>query len=292
MKQKSQLAKVGLFGIGLAAYWQQFQGLKPRLESYQKMVNRRLGRFCEVVDAGLVDSAPKAVAAGECFARGSVELIVCYVGTYATSSQVLPIVQKARAPVLLLNLQPLSALDYAKTDTGEWLANCCACCVPEIACAFVRSRIEFQVVTGVLGLERGRFGEAPPNHPDSLRAWREIHEWVQAVSVVSQLKHSRIGFLGHTYPGMLDLYSDFTQHSAQLGTHIEVLEMCDLARRLPGKNAPEVKAKQQETKKIFAISQDSPADPLARAPAPKQMNWACRVAVAWISSPQILTCRA
>ena len=56
---------------------------------------------------------------------------------------------------------------------------------------------------------------------------------MRAASAVSRLKRSRIGFLGHTYPGMLDMYSDFTQHTAQLGTHIEVLEMCDLAERLP-----------------------------------------------------------
>jgi L-arabinose isomerase len=277
---RTQFARVGLFGIGLAAYWPQFKKLKPRLESYQKIVSGRLGQFCQVVDAGLVDSGPGAVAAGDLFARQSVELVVCYVGTYATSSQVLPVIQMARAPVLILNLQPASALNYVKADTGEWLANCCACCVPEIACAFARSRIEFQVVTGVLGVARGRFGETPPSHPDSQRAWREIQEWVRASSVVSRLKRSRIGFLGHTYPGMLDLYSDFTQHAAQLSTHIEVLEMCDLAKRLPGENAPEVRAKRQETNKVFAISTDSPSDPLARAPAPRQMNWACRVAVA------------
>ena len=101
--------------------------------------------------------------------------------------------------------------------------------MPEIACAFARSRIDFHVVTGVLGVERGRFREAPPSHPDSQRAWQEIEDWVRAASVVSRLKRSRIGFLGQTYPGMLDMYSDFTQHTAQLGTHIEVLEMCDLA---------------------------------------------------------------
>ena len=114
-------------------------------------------QFCDVVDAGLVDSAPGAAAAGDLFVRERVELVVCYVATYATSSQVLPAVQRANAPVLILNLQPVSALDYPKTDTGEWLANCCSCCVPEIACAFARSRIDFHVVTGVLGIERGRF---------------------------------------------------------------------------------------------------------------------------------------
>ena len=39
-----------------------------------------------------------------------------------------------------------------------------------------------------------------------------------------------MGFLGHTYPGMLDMYSDFTMITAQTGMHVEVLEMCDLAQ--------------------------------------------------------------
>ena len=279
MKAQPPEGKVGLFGIGLAAYWAQFKGLKQRLENYQRIVASRLKECCEVVDAGLVDAAPKAVAAGELFARESVELVVCYVATYATSSQVLPAVQKAGVPVLILNLQPASALDYATTDTGEWLANCCACCVPEISCAFARSRMDFHVVTGVLGVERGTFGEAPPAHPDSMRAWQEISDWVRAVSATSRLKRSRVGFLGHTYPGMLDLYSDFTQHTAQLGTHIEVLEMCDLAARLPKPTERAVAAKLRKTKAIFDISKDSPSDPLARAPKPDQLQWACRVAV-------------
>ena len=149
MKPKTQRGKVGLFGIGLAAYWPQFKGLKRRLEGYQRIVNGHLDKFCDVVDAGLVDSAPGAAAAGDLFAHEGVELVICYVATYATSSQVLPAVQKTSAPVLILNLQPASALDYPRTDTGEWLANCCSCCVPEIACAFARSRIDFHVVTGV-----------------------------------------------------------------------------------------------------------------------------------------------
>jgi L-arabinose isomerase len=279
-KLQEQQGKVGLFGIGLAAYWPQFKGLKQRLEGYQRSVRERLERVCEVVDAGLVDTAPKALAAGELFASQSVKLVICYVGTYATSSQVLPAVRQAHAPVLILNLQPVSALDYARTDTHEWLANCCSCCVPEIACAFARSRIAFQVVTGVLGVENGRHGEAGPDHPHALRAWADITDWVRAASVVSRLKRSRMGFLGQTYPGMLDMYSDFTQHTAQLGTHLEVLEISDLAHRLPKASEAAVQAKRRETQTIFDVSQDSPSDRLARAPKPAQMEWACRVAVA------------
>ena len=78
---------------------------------------------------------------------------------------------------------------------------------------------------------------------------------------------------------MLDMYSDFTQHQAQLGTHIEVLEMCDLEARVSAATEAEIARKAEETRSIFDISEDSPSDPLAKKPAPDQMDWACRVAV-------------
>jgi L-arabinose isomerase len=33
-------------------------------------------------------------------------------------------------PVVILNLQPVRSFDYEAMTTGEWLANCSACCVP------------------------------------------------------------------------------------------------------------------------------------------------------------------
>src|SRR5215467_7610818 len=105
-------AKIGVFGIGLAAYW-------PQVEA------KLFEMGAVVASAGLVDSAPAAQAAGDLFARENVDLLVCYVGTYATSSQVLPAVQRRKAPVLILNLQPAAAMDYPNVDTGEWLAHCC-----------------------------------------------------------------------------------------------------------------------------------------------------------------------
>jgi L-arabinose isomerase len=276
--------KVGLFSIGLAAYWPQFSGLKERLEGYGGFVADRLaGLGAEVVDAGLVDDQPGAVAAGERFIREDVDLVVCYVTTYATSSQVLPAVQRVKRPVLILNLQPTAQLHYARTGTGEWLANCQACSVPEIACAFERCGIGFQTVTGLLGLEAQTPGaianEVTAGHPAAVAAWTEIAQWLSAARAAKALAASRIGFLGHTYPGMLDMYSDYTQVSGQTGAHVEVLEMDDLAARVDAVTAEQVAAKQAEALAVFDVSEDSPSDPLAKKPGPEDMEWACRVAV-------------
>jgi L-arabinose isomerase len=99
---KQTKAKIGVFGIGLAAYWPQFEGLRERLQRYQKQVEDKIADMgADVISAGLVDDAPGARQAGDLFTSENVDLIVCYVGTYSTSSQVLPAVQRRGAPVLM-----------------------------------------------------------------------------------------------------------------------------------------------------------------------------------------------
>jgi L-arabinose isomerase len=259
------MTRVGIFGIGLAAYWPQFDGLHDRLEGYQRGIEERLrGLGVEVVSAGLVDTPQGARAAGDLLASERVDLVLLYTATYATSSQVLPTVQAANAPVVILNLQPTRTLDYEGMTTGEWLANCSACCVPEIAGAFTRARIPYRTVTGTL--------------LDGDPAWELIRQWVDAASAVRSLRTSRIGFLGHTYPGMLDMYSDFTQVHAQTGAHVEVLEIDDLVDRVEAATSDEIAAKGDEIRATFDLA-DAGADPIADTITPEVFDWSARVAV-------------
>ena len=63
---RSTPARVGVFGIGLAAYWPQFEGLRERLAGYQAGIEARLAELgADVVSAGLVDSAEAAREAGD-----------------------------------------------------------------------------------------------------------------------------------------------------------------------------------------------------------------------------------
>jgi len=257
--------KVGIFGIGLAAYWPQFEGLRERLEGYQRGIEKRLEALgAEVVSAGLVDTAQGARAAGESLGAARPDLLLLYTATYATSSQVLPVVQAVDAPVVILNFQPTRTLDYEAMTTGEWLANCSACCVPELAGAFTRARIPYRTVTGTL--------------LDDDPAWEVVAEWLAAVHAVSALRTSRIGFLGHTYPGMLDMYSDFTQVHAQTGAHVEVLEIDDLVERVESADAGAIERKGEEIRATFDLA-DAGVDPIADEITPDVFEWSARVAV-------------
>jgi L-arabinose isomerase len=258
--------KVGIFGIGLAAYWPQFEGLRDRLEGYQRGIEARLDVLgAEVVSAGLVDTPHAARQAGATLAAAQPDLLLLYAATYATSSQVLPVVQAVGAPVVILNLQPTRSLDYEAMTTGEWLANCSACCVPELAGAFTRARIPYRTVTGTL--------------LDADPAWGVIGEWLDAASAVRDLRMARIGFLGHTYPGMLDMYSDLTQVHAQTGAHVEVLEIDDLVVRVEAADAAAIERKGDEIRQIFDLA-DAGLDPVAADITPEIFDWSARVAVA------------
>jgi L-arabinose isomerase len=257
-------ARVGVFGIGLEAYWPQFEGLEDRCRSYQARVEehvRELG--AEVVSAGLVDTAVKGRAAGDAFAAAQVDLVLCHAVTYATSSVVLPALQAAGVPVVLLGLQPTATLDYAQTDTAEWLANCAACCVPEIAGACTRAGIAYDTVAGTID--------------DDPRAWARIGAWVRAAGVARALRRARIGFMGHAYPGMLDMYADFTMLHGQLGAHVEVLEIDDLAARVARVGDAARVAKEAEIRAMFAFA-DPSSDPIAAPVSDEQLDWSARVA--------------
>ncbi len=252
--------KIGLFGIGLDAYWPQFPGLEDRLKGYGRQVADQLEKAgAHVVNLGLIDTPEKALAAGHQFRQADVDLIFLHVTTYALSSTVLPVVRRAKVPVIILNLSPSAAIDYDWFNglgdrtkmTGEWLAYCQSCPVPEIANVFNRCRIPFFQVTGML-------------ENDQL-AWNEISQWVEAARVAHIMEHNRLGVMGHYYGGMLDIYSDLTQQCAYFGGHIEVVEVDELAALRRQVQDTEVKKRAAGFRQSFDVQSDCPAEELDRA---------------------------
>jgi L-arabinose isomerase len=252
--------KVGLFGIGLDTYWPQFDGLKNRLEGYLNEVHQKLSAIHpNIVNAGLIDNVDKAFEAGKMFRQQDVDLIILYVTTYALSSTVLPVVQRAKVPVLILNLAPEASIDYeafnAMTDrtkmTGEWLAYCSACPVPEIANVFNRTGVKFHQVTGMLNNDEA--------------CWNEITEWVQAAKVANTMFYNRLGCMGHYYSGMLDIYSDLTQQYATFGGHIELIEVEELASLRKEVSDDEMHDRVQLFHETFDVQHDCPQEEIQKA---------------------------
>jgi len=135
--------------------------------------------------------------------------------------------------------------------TGEWLAYCSACPVPEIANVFNRTGIRFHQITGMLH-----------NDPE---CWTEITEWVEAAKVAHTMAYNRLGCMGHYYSGMLDIYSDLTQQYASFGGHIELLEVDELAELRKSISEAEIKDRVQLFYQEFDVQADCSQEELERA---------------------------
>jgi L-arabinose isomerase len=247
---------VGLVAGGLGAYWPQFPNLLPQLrQSAARVADRMRALDCEVVDVGFISDAQDGAAAAERLRVAGCDLIVGFLTTYMTASMLVPVAQRSGAPVLLINLQPTESMDHASFGTGEWLAYCGACPLPEMANAFTRCGVPFRSVSGYLEDER---------------AWLRIAAWIKAAGVRGALKHGRHGLLGHLYPGMLDVSTDLTLVSANLGGHVEVLEIDDLRVRVEAVGAAEIDERMAATRDSFDI------DPTVDE---EDFRWAAQVSV-------------
>lgn len=248
-KKLRRKTRIGLVAGGLGAYWPQFPDLLPQLKESARYVNDRVNALdTEVTDVGFVSDPQEAAIAAEKLRLSDPDLIVVFLTTYLTASMVLPVAQRSGAPILIIDLQPTEAMDHDTFDTGKWLAYCGQCSVPEIGNVFQRAGIPFRSVSGYLRDEN---------------AWNRINRWVNAAHVRATLRHARHGLMGHLYPGMLDVSTDLTSVSTQLGSHVEVLEFDDLHARVEPVTDAEVKQRIALAKEVFTLDDSVNQDDLA-----------------------------
>jgi L-arabinose isomerase len=182
-------------------------------------VGKRLEQLgASVKEAGFISDEREAASAADRLRRAGCDLAIFYVPTYLTATMVAPVAKQAGCPILFVDLQPEAAMDHPNTDTATWLSYCGSCALPEIGNMMGRFGLPFRSVSGYLGDDR---------------AWARIGRWVRAAGVVGALRRGRYGLLGHLYPGMYDVATDITAIAAQLGGHVEVLEIDDLRVRVP-----------------------------------------------------------
>ena len=258
-------ARIGVFGCGCWFYWQQFPGLRERLIQHQSYFEERLrAAGMDIISGGLVDHPDAAVQTGDMLRRSQVDFLVCFMSTYALSSTVLPVVQRAGAPLLIVSLQPTAAMDYEHGTTFMQLEHDNQTSLPEVCCALRRANIEIAgMVVGTL-------------YDDEV-AWQRILDWCKVARAVAAVRNARIGVMGHVYEGMLDMNSDPTMFDAHFGMHCEHIELDDLAACVEEVTDAEVTRKLDEIHALF----DFPApgsDPIAGPARQEDVAWSARTA--------------
>lgn len=215
-RKNERNAKIGIFAVAHATYWDQFEGLKENLMGFHKDFSDILEENnVEIIDFGMIDSSEKAYETVPQILAANVDLLFCNMATYATSSVFAPIIKEVNKPMVLIALQPRSALDYNKANTFMQLENDNICSVPEFISVSIRlGKKVNDVVIGTLY--------------DDDNAKKEITRWCDIAKVLHDLKGARMGLMGHTMEAMYDMHADPTAVSAAFGLHVPLIEVDDV----------------------------------------------------------------
>lgn len=258
-------AKVAVVSLGHYVYFEQFEGLEAELK-------KKTGEFlsyieegkCEIFNAGYVDTPEKSFEAVKQIKKQDVDLLFVLLSTYVPSSVCMPFAKYISAPQVLVGIQPLAHLDYANTTTFMQLVNDDICAMPEIAGVYRR-----------LGRDIPKCIVASSVQKEYIR--QEVNEWVAAANAMAAFKYETIGYLGHTYEGMYDMHTDPNAIARAFGSHIKMLEMCELVKLVDEVSVTETKAKIENIKSIFQIC-DPSNDPITDYVQDADLEIAAKVA--------------
>jgi L-arabinose isomerase len=266
-RRKPLFARVGVLAVGHHTYWAQFDGLLGEMHGkLAAFVGKLRSQAVEVKTFGMVDCAERAYEVLPAVKGEDLDLLFIDMVTYATSSTFGALVRGLDVPIVLVALQPLSAMDYANATTYMQLCNDDFCSVPEFTGVAIRmGKPPPPVILGML-------------HGDP-QADAEIAEWCRIAHGLHDLRRARIGHIGHVLEAMLDMHTDPTAVTAAFGCHVVQCEPDDILRHY--RTAPEarIEAKQAEILGFFDTP-DPVSDPLTSRLSDEDLRTAARVAVA------------
>ena len=266
-RKNKRTARIGIFAVAHATYWDQFPGLESNIMGYHKdfcdMVKKQ---DVEVVDFGMVDSSEKAYDALDRIQAAKVDVLFCNMVTYATSSVFAPIIREVNAPMVLVALQPRKGLDYSQANTFMQLENDNICSVPEFTGVAIRMGKKVNdVIIGTLY--------------DDADAEKEVAKWCDIAKVLHDLHGARMGLMGHVLEAMYDMHADPTAISKAFGVHVPLLEIEDVVRLYGTVTGEEIVAKE----KLILEEFDTPipvSDPVTMKLTDADLRQAAHSAVA------------
>ena len=266
-RRKPLTARVGIFGVGLDIYWDQFPGLLDALLGYLDTFEAQVrANGVETESFGMVDNAQAAYALLPRLKAADLDLVFVDMLTYATSATFGILIRELNVPVVLVALQPLSRLDYARATIEMQLKNDNICSLPEFAGVAVR--MGKQVPPMIIGTLE-----------DDPRAASEVDTWCRIARVLHDLKRARIGHFGHPIEAMLDMHTDQTALTAAFGLHVVQTELDDLVLLARGVTTEEIAAKEAQILEIFDTP-DPVSDPLTERLTALDLRNAAQMAVA------------
>jgi len=253
--------------VGHHTYWDQFEGLQDELMAKFDVLVQRVESHGVLTETfGMIDQAEPAYDVVPRIRAANLDLLFVDMVTYATSATWGILVRELNIPIVLVALQPMKAMDYARGSTYMQLCNDDFCSIPEFTGVAVRmGRPAPPVILGTL-------------HGDPV-ADGEIAEWCRIANVLHDLRNARLGLMGHVLEAMLDMHTDPTAVTRTFGSHVVLCEPDEVMAEYRRIDSADVARKQEELLSFFDTP-DPVSDPLTSKLTKGDLEQAARVAVA------------
>jgi len=266
-RENNSPIRIGIFGVGYDKYWDQFPGLLEELMVKHNTIIKKIpDKNARIIDFGMIDHAAKAYVLLKAMEAASLDMVFCTMLTYATSGTFGIIIKSLNIPVVLVALQTLKALDYAKASTYMQLANDDICSLPEFAAVAVRMGKKVpDMIIGTL------YDDPDVDH--------QIDEYCRIARVLHDLKNAHFGHLGHPINSMMDMHTDPTMLTSFFGCHTVECEAHELMRCYERVREQEIVLEEERILNFFDTP-DPVSDPISMKLKKEDLQVAAHVSVA------------
>jgi L-arabinose isomerase len=182
--------------------------MRPAATQAAQEIADRLGRFGDVVHAGLIEEEHQAAGAARLFNAEDVDIIVAMELAYTKGIVPARLFIDTMAPVLVWNAQKISRLGESDGFDVVML-NSGMAGMPELTAGLIRTGRDFSMITSQL------------DDPNGL--W-QVEQTIKAAAVRRRLRTARVGLVGHPFEGMTDLMFDALSLRQEVGPVVWPLE--------------------------------------------------------------------
>jgi L-arabinose isomerase len=237
----SRRPKVGLLALTLELYETLVPGLRTHREAWvRSQLIPALERQMDVIFDGAVFQREAIEGSVQRIEAAGADVLLVVLLTYAPSQIALPALARTRLPLVIWNVQELSAVD-ASFSPAAMIDNHGVHGTQDIANVLCRAEIPFHYVT---------------SHPADPDALAELFDFCGAAAAVRRLHSARIGLLGYPFPGMGDFAVDTTHLAASLGCTWTPLSVDEYNQRAATADPDCVRSLVAEYRAAYAVAPD------------------------------------
>ena len=207
---ESNEIKIGYVPLAHETYWKFFPSHEQLTIDVAATLRGYLSQFGTIVETGkLIDSFARATEARLLFQAEDVDVIVLGTVTYSTPDDIILDLKRFNRPVVVWNTQASAGIP-ADMDFNQWMLEHGVTGVPGITKLLEREGMPYFLISG------------HHSDPSVKGAFLTV---VKALTASKRVWGSRLGMIGHLYPGMIDFgYDPTTMYTTFGAATVPILE--------------------------------------------------------------------